>query len=170
VDSGEAATRAPSFGIVNCVASSLTGCTPHALSTQAHPAPRSLDQLKQEDFSDLLSSIEEGLPAELVTEVQQRLGLSSEKMASLLGVSSRTLERRQESGALTPTESERLYRLVRLFRKAVDVFEREDEARRWLKRPQMRLGEQIPLKIARFEPGAREAERLLGRIEHGIPA
>jgi uncharacterized protein (DUF2384 family) len=34
----------------------------------------------------------------------------------------------------------------------------------------MRLGEQIPLKIARFEPGAREAERLLGRIEHGIPA
>jgi hypothetical protein len=34
----------------------------------------------------------------------------------------------------------------------------------------MRLGEQVPLQVARLEPGAREAERLLGRIEHSIPA
>ena len=46
-------------------------------SPQARPAPRSLDQLEQKDLSGLLSSIEEGPPAELVTEVQQRLGLSS---------------------------------------------------------------------------------------------
>jgi uncharacterized protein (DUF2384 family) len=34
----------------------------------------------------------------------------------------------------------------------------------------MRLGERVPLAVARLEPGARETERLLGRIEHGIPA
>jgi putative toxin-antitoxin system antitoxin component (TIGR02293 family) len=57
-----------------------------------------------------------------------------------------------------------------LMRLAVGVFESEQEARSWPKRPQMRLGERVPLAVARLEPGARETERLLGRIEHGIPA
>lgn len=74
----------------------------------------------------------------------------------------------------TPTqaasvESERLSRLVRLFPKATDAFETEEEERRWLKRPQMRLGEQVPLEIVQRAPGARKAEHLLGRGEHGIP-
>jgi putative toxin-antitoxin system antitoxin component (TIGR02293 family) len=132
--------------------------------------PRSLDQLEATELSRLLSSLEKGLPSGLVGEVEERLDLTPEAMASFLGVSPRTLERRRKSGSLSPVESERLYRIVRLFRKAVDVFESEEEARRWLKRPQMRLGEQVPLEIARLEPGARETERLLGRIEHGIPA
>ncbi len=131
---------------------------------------QSIDQLEAADLSGLLSSIEEGLPASLMDETQERLNLSLPEMASFLGISTRTLKRRRENGALSSVESERLYRIVRLFRKATDVFESEKEARRWLKRPQMRLGEQIPLEIARLEPGAREAERLLGRIEHGIPA
>mgnify|MGYP006437375441 CR=1 FL=1 len=132
--------------------------------------PRSIDQLEAADLSGLLSSIEEGLPASLLDETQERLDLPPEEMASFLGISTRTLKRRRENGTLSSVESERLYRIVRLFRKATDVFESEEEARSWLKRPQMRLGEQIPLEISRLEPGAREAERLLGRIEHGIPA
>lgn len=136
----------------------------------ASSSVRSLDQLEASGLSELLSSIEEGLPAALLRETQERLDLGPEEMASLLGVSPRTLERRREKGVLTSVESERLYRLARLFRKATEVFESKEEARRWLKRPQMRLGEQVPLEIARLEPGAREAERLLGRIEHGIPA
>ncbi len=132
--------------------------------------PHSLDELEETELSDLLASIEDGLPTLLLVEIEDRLDLTSEEMASLLGISPRTLERRRENGVLTSVESERLYRIVRLFRKAIDVFESEEEARRWLKRPQMRLGEHVPLTIARLEPGAREAERLLGRIEHGIPA
>jgi putative toxin-antitoxin system antitoxin component (TIGR02293 family) len=132
--------------------------------------PRSLDELQSAGLGGLLASIEEGLPAVLVGELEERLELAPEEMASFLGISLRTLERRQERGALTSVESERLYRIVRLFRKATEVFESEEQARRWLKRPQMRLGEQVPLEIARLEPGARETERLLGRIEHGIPA
>jgi putative toxin-antitoxin system antitoxin component (TIGR02293 family) len=91
-------------------------------------------------------------------------------MASPLGISPRTLKRRRRGSTLIPIESERLYRIARLFRRATGVFESEEEARSWMKRPQMRPGGEIPLEIARLEPGAREAERLLGRIEHGIPA
>ena len=137
-------------------------------ATQA--PPRSLDQLESTGFSGLLASIDEGLPASLLTETEERLDLTPEEMASVLGISPRTLQRRREKGILTSVESERLYRIVRLFRQAADIFDSEAEARNWLKRPQMRLGDQVPLEIARLEPGAREAERLLGRIEHGIPA
>lgn len=141
------------------------------MSTPATQASlRSIDQLEATGLSGLLASIEEGLPTGLLDEIQERLDLTPEEMASFLGISPRTLERRRENGTLTPVESERLYRIVRLFRKATDVFESEEEACTWLKRPQMRLGEQVPLQVARLEPGAREAERLLGRIEHGIPS
>ena len=131
---------------------------------------RSVSQLESAELNDLLASLEEGLSAALLDELRDRLALSPEDMASFLGISTRILERRREKGTLTSSESERLYRIVRLFQKAMEVFETEEEARRWLKRPQMRLGEQVPLEIARLEPGAREVERLLGRIEHGIPA
>jgi putative toxin-antitoxin system antitoxin component (TIGR02293 family) len=136
----------------------------------AEPSPSSLAQLNEIGLSSLLASIDEGLPAELAAEVQERLDLPAEEMASLLNISPRTLERRRDRGRLTLDESERLYRVVRLFHRAVDVFGSDEEARRWLKRPQLRLGDEIPLDIARLEPGARETERLLGRIEHGIPA
>lgn len=132
--------------------------------------PRSLDELQSAGLGGLLASIEEGLPAVLVGELEERLDLTPEETASFLGISPRTLERRRQNGTLTATESERLYRIARLFRKAVGVFESEEEARSWLKRSQMRLGEQVPLEIARLEPGACKMEHLLGRIEHGIPA
>lgn len=134
------------------------------------PKPRSFEELEEASLSGLLESIDEGLPTELVAELEERLGVGSEKMAALLGISPRTLKRRREKGALAPVESERLYRIARLFWKATGVFESEKEARTWLRRPQMRLGGEVPLEVARLEPGAREAERLLGRIEHGIPA
>jgi putative toxin-antitoxin system antitoxin component (TIGR02293 family) len=132
--------------------------------------PRSLDDLESAELSGLLASIEAGLPVVLSTELEERLGLTPDEMASLLGISPRTLGRRRQRGSLTAVESERLYRVARLLQRAAEVFGSEEEARRWLKRPQVRLGEQVPLEIARLEPGAREVERLLGRIERGIPA
>ncbi len=129
-----------------------------------------LEDLRAAGLSGLPESIDEGLPARIIGEIQERLGVDPEETATLLGISPRTLKRRGESGTLTPVESERLYRIARLFRKSTSVFESEEEARSWLKRPQMRLGGKVPLEIARLEPGAREVERLLGRIEHGVPA
>ena len=140
-------------------------------SPSALPRPiESLEDLEGAGLSGLLESIDEGLPAELAGKMEKRLEIAPEKMARLLGISPRTLKRRREDGTLSPVESERLYRIARLLQAATRVFGSEEEARSWLKRPQVRLGGEVPLEVARLEPGAREAERLLGRIEHGIPA
>ena len=59
-------------------------------------------------------------------------------------------------------------RLARLFERAVDILGGEEEARRWLEREQWGLGGAVPLQHAKTEPGAREVETLLGRIDYGV--
>lgn len=122
------------------------------------------------DFSDLLGRLEEGLDAAAEQHLRERLELSLSEMASLLDTSPRTLGRRQEEGRLTSSESDRLYRYARLFERAVDVLGDEEAGRTWMKTEQLRLGGRVPLEAARFEPGAREVEDLLGRLERGLPA
>ena len=88
---------------------------------------------------------------------------------SIVKISEKTLDRRLKSGArLKPDESERMARLMRIISLAVSTFESEDNARQWLQRPLGELGGQTPLQLAATEPGSREIERVLGRIEHGI--
>ena len=122
------------------------------------------------DLGDLLGRIEEGLGAATERRLRERLGLSLAELAALLGTSARTLGRRHEEGRLSPEESERLYRYARLFERAVEVLGDEESARTWMKTGQLRLGGRAPLQVARFEPGAREVEDLLGRVERGLPA
>ena len=130
----------------------------------------SIEDVERSSTSDLLDRIEEGFPAALVSEMCEAMGLSQKEMADFLGVSPRTLERRLVKGTLTPSESDRVYRLIRLFKQAEKTLGSPEDAQSWLKSPQMRLSGRIPLEIARYEAGSREVEDLLGRIRHGIPA
>ena len=122
------------------------------------------------DLEELLHRIENGLHSAAEEHLRHLLDLSIDEMAGFLGTSTRTLGRRHEKGRLTSGESERLYRYARLYERAVEVQGNQESARRWLKEEQWRLGDRVPLEVARYEPGAREVEDLLGRIEHGLPA
>lgn len=109
-----------------------------------------------------------GLPVKEFDTVQTRLGVTSGELADALSIAARTLARRKQAGRLRKDESERLYRLRQLFERAVEVFENDEAARRWFRSPQAALGGSTPLAFADVEPGAREVERLLGRIEQGV--
>jgi putative toxin-antitoxin system antitoxin component (TIGR02293 family) len=69
---------------------------------------------------------------------------------------------------LNAEESEKVLRIARLYDKALDVFEDEKSAEKWLKEAARGLGGDIPLEYAKTELGAQEVERLLIRIEHGV--
>ena len=49
-----------------------------------------------------------------------------------------------------------------------DLFGNIDKARAWLKHPQRGLGGAIPLDYAETEIGAKEVEKLLGRMKYGV--
>jgi putative toxin-antitoxin system antitoxin component (TIGR02293 family) len=134
-----------------------------------------IQQLLDIEQSQLPSdAIAAGLPIYAVVRVKKVAGLSDEQMAQTVGMSRRTLSRRIQSAKLdktkrlTPTESDRVYRLARIIARAVEVFGDEKEAQNWLKEPKSALSGQTPIEAIKTEPGVQQVDLLLGRIEQGI--
>jgi putative toxin-antitoxin system antitoxin component (TIGR02293 family) len=122
-----------------------------------------------ENDLEMASLILAGLPTAVLRKVAAFLGLRPAKVGSLVNINEKTLERRLKAHArLKPDESERVARLMRIISLAASVLESEAHAREWLNRPLRELGGRTPLQMTATEPGAREVERVLGRIEHGI--
>jgi len=118
---------------------------------------------------ELVKHVEKGLAFTAVEALQRQMDLATKEMARLLDIKFRTFLRRKEAGRLQPAESDRVLRASRLFALAQDLFEGDQEAARgWLMKPQRALGGAIPLEIAKTEVGAREVERIIGRLEHGV--
>jgi putative toxin-antitoxin system antitoxin component (TIGR02293 family) len=118
---------------------------------------------------DLVRQIEAGLPYKALLSLAATSGLSVALIASTLGIPERTLARRKVAGRLAPNESERLLRVSTLFEKAVELFEGDVAgAVTWLTSPKRALGRQTPLAFSRTEPGAREVEDMIGRLEDGV--
>lgn len=129
-----------------------------------------MGQTKKAGFSpsQIIEVIQGGLPVQELNVLQAGLGVPMERLAPKIGISRATLQRRKAGGRLGREESDRVVRFARLMGKAVEVFETEENARRWLNSPQIGLGGAVPLDYAEIEVGAREVEDLLGRIEYGV--
>ena len=122
------------------------------------------------ETGDVLRALKAGLPTSRLDALREELEVGQGEITELLGIATSTLARRRQRGTLERGESERVYRLAHLYARAAQVFGSRERARAWLKKPQYALGGMAPLSYADTEPGAREVEHLLGRIEHGIPA
>jgi putative toxin-antitoxin system antitoxin component (TIGR02293 family) len=122
-----------------------------------------------EDDLAMARLVSAGLPVTAIRKLGAALGLRPVKVAPLVNINEKTLERRLQSGArLKPAESERVARLMRIIALATVVLESEDHAREWLRRPLKVLAGKSPLDLTSTEPGAREVEHVLGRLEHGV--
>ncbi|MFN0067081.1 MAG: antitoxin Xre/MbcA/ParS toxin-binding domain-containing protein [Limisphaerales bacterium] len=115
--------------------------------------------------SPLVSYARRGLPARSFARLCELLEVPREQLARVVQMPLRTLARRT---LLKPDESERILRIGRLYDRACEVLGSPEAARRWLARPSRALGGAAPLDHADTEPGAREVEDVLGRIEHGV--
>lgn len=117
---------------------------------------------------ETVATIREGLPMIEFEALRDLLGLGADELAGHLSLSRSTLMRRRKAGRLDMQESDRLLRYARLYTRAVEILGDADSARDWLHAPARALGYVSPLEFAETEAGAREAENLLGRIEHGV--
>ena len=62
-----------------------------------------------------------------------------------------------------------LVRLGRIYSKAVELYEGNEEAAlAWLKRRNKALGGVPPVDLIKTEAGALQVEHLIGRLEHGV--
>jgi putative toxin-antitoxin system antitoxin component (TIGR02293 family) len=128
-----------------------------------------MDPLVSASNLELAAIVQGGIPASSLRELSGEFGMGVLEMADLLRLARRTVTRRlAERKALTPSESERILRVKRLLRQAQAVFESKDAAQRWFRRALAVLGGKSPLELCATEPGGREVELVLGRIEHGV--
>jgi putative toxin-antitoxin system antitoxin component (TIGR02293 family) len=113
--------------------------------------------------------VEEGLPMAEVVEFGKQAGFTTDELARLIRIPPRTYARRVASKArLKVPEGERAVRIMRLFERAKQVFGTDQNTRRWFDSKILALGRKTPLEFAQTEPGAREVENVIGRIEHGV--
>ena len=124
--------------------------------------------LEASTIGELLEQLQQGLPTDTFGRLQASLGVSQKALVDYLGLSEATLHRRFAEGHFRAEESERLYRYVEVFEKAVELFEDEAKARAWLGKPALALASKAPLDFARSEQGAREVLNMIERLEYGV--
>lgn len=119
-----------------------------------------------------VNGVRHGIDVATLDDVCERLRLSQEVLERTLRVSARTLQRRRKGEQrLTPAESDRLWRLLHVFNRALTAFDHdEDAARTWLTTPKTLLRGETPLERLDTEPGLREVEDMLTVIDETAAA
>jgi putative toxin-antitoxin system antitoxin component (TIGR02293 family) len=117
----------------------------------------------------LAEMVREGLPAEALFRLAERLDLRQAEISAKIGIPQRTLTRRMARHArLTAAESDRTVRMAQVYATAVDTLGSENKATQWLKTPNRALRGARPLDQLDTDPGVREVEDVLGRIAYGV--
>lgn len=125
--------------------------------------------IKTADNLKLAERIEAGFSFDALERLVKTTGLPLERLRVAVRITSRTLKRRKKEKKLSPEESDRLVSVSRLLAQTFELFEGNTEAgMRWFQNPNRALNGQSPLQVASTETGAREVEKLIGRLEYGV--
>jgi putative toxin-antitoxin system antitoxin component (TIGR02293 family) len=126
--------------------------------------------LRTYDLYELHKQVHKGFRYSTFGRFQRNTKLSAKMLSELTRIRPRTLTRRKVNGKFNPEESDRLLRVSRVFGLALGLFEGDDEAAyAWLSSRQSALGNLVPLELAKSDVGVEEIEKLIGRLEYGIP-
>lgn len=117
---------------------------------------------------DIAHYIRKGLPFKTIETICKELNLSQQELYHYLRLNERTMARRKKEHKLQADESDRIYRLAKIFALAIFVLEDKKFAVDWLSTPKTVLGGEIPLALLDTEAGTNEVTQLLGRIEYGV--
>jgi putative toxin-antitoxin system antitoxin component (TIGR02293 family) len=121
------------------------------------------------EIHSMISEIKRGYSLDKFEQLKEDLGVNKEKLAKIASISLATMHRRKiASGRLTSDESEKVYRLEKLYETALEVLENKDNVKAWFNTTQVVFEGKTPLEYADTMPGSEEVERVLRRMEHGI--
>lgn len=92
------------------------------------------------------------------------------ELATVLGVSTRTLQRQKDNPqrSLPPDLGSKVWEFTEILAKAEEVLGGREEAERWLKQESMGLNRKRPIDLLRTSQGAELVEQLLDRMMYGV--
>lgn len=118
---------------------------------------------------DLHYATLEGFRFEVIEHLSKMAGVELNEVVAAIGLSNAILKKRQVSGRLTPHESDKVYRLVRLYEETLRLFEGDgNAARSWLRSTAVALGGEAPARYIRTTSEFEAALDLIGQLENGV--
>ena len=126
-----------------------------------------------DSLQDLQQASRSGLSRDAIAKVREVLDISVSQLAEFLHVSERTLQRylQEKTDKLLSVDiSDRLLQLIKVYLRAVEVFEDENNALAWLKHPCRALGDELPINLLDTFSGIEIVSNELIRIEYGVVA
>ena len=143
------------------------------MGTTRHPVAERLggeEVLKREVRSDLelADIIHDGLPYRTLDFVLSTDLVELKEIHDLVAPRRTLAHRKEKQGTLSPEQSDRLARVVRMMGRAEDALGSREKGQRWMGTPNRALGGKRPIERLESDVGSRMVERILGRIEHGV--
>lgn len=122
----------------------------------------------EEDWLDepltRVDTFRNGLDKSSFESFKELSGLDYSTLADALGVSAKTLQRKD---VFDTGQSERLYELAELYAIGINYFGREG-FRRWMERPLFSIGNRVPLDLIDVSAGIDLLKAEIMRLQHGI--
>ena len=121
------------------------------------------------DPAQIIDRIRKGLPAQAVDVVAGLLSLSRAAFLEAIKIPPSTVERRLRTAeALSSEESDRVSRVAKVLRRAVDVFGDDVQGKAWMIDSVSSLGGRTPLSLLDTMEGYELVTSTLTQIPHGV--
>jgi len=115
-----------------------------------------------------IEAIRRGVRARVVDEMVRYLDVPKSVVFNVLHTPQSTAHRLiRDNRPLDSAASERVVRIADILRVAEKIFGGRENATRWLRTPNLALGDAAPLSMLDTEPGATEVRRILSAISSG---
>ena len=121
------------------------------------------------DSARVIASIREGLPAQAIDFLAERLSLARATLLQTIKIPLSTIERRMRTGeSLSAEESDRVSRVAKVLYRAMTVLGDETQATAWMRSAVTSLGGHTPLSLLDTMEGYELVTNTLSRIEFGV--
>ncbi|GAB3552006.1 type II RES/Xre toxin-antitoxin system antitoxin [Spirosoma knui] len=121
-----------------------------------------------QDRTAIVLSALKGIPATSFFDIADLTGYKREQLAEVFDTSLKTFQRyEREQKKLNPQDSEKVLKIMALFRTGEFVFGSADAFRRWMDKPAYGLGNQIPFDLLHTSGGIDLVMDEVTRIEYG---
>ena len=118
---------------------------------------------------DFMKVSQEGMPVNVIREIQQRLNFTNKEISQFLDISESTLQRYFRAGhTLKKDEAEKAYQVSKVIAKGLEVFENDADFREWLHTSNTAMGGAEPIAWMSSSIGREQLLDLLVSIEYGM--
>lgn len=115
-----------------------------------------------------IARIRSGISKKELSSIKAVAGLDYDTLAQLLSVGRATLINKKGAEKFNVSVSEKILALAGLYSYGYEVFDDVEKFNRWMKEPNLSIGDKRPIELADTLTGIEEIMHIIGRIEYGI--